>query len=204
MRDEGGTGNVRNPITSQTTVQAENGETFKSQGLAPETLRLVELRRPRLMARRRVKARELRKGVRERTEDLRRTPTRLVAEYVAARRELLPVEERALVEQVFVQGRAMSDLAALTGTTTRGMRRRVKKVVERITARTFDLVAFHSAGWPTVMIAVGTAVYIRGRTIRQAAAELGLPYRAALVHAKAIKAVASSPGTARQRRGEAA
>lgn len=98
----------------------------------------------------------------------------------------------------------MSDLAALTGTTARSMRRRVRKVVDRITAPTFDLVAFHSAGWPTVLVAIGTAVYIRGRTIRDISNELGLPYRAALIHAKAIKAVASNTGAARQRRGEAA
>jgi hypothetical protein len=80
----------------------------------------------------------------------------------------------------------------LAGEPPRRMSRRVKRLAERTLADPFEQVTMHSAGWSAEMKAVGQAVFVRGMSVRGAAALLGVPYSVAMLHARTIRAVAKA------------
>jgi len=123
---------------------------------------------------------------------------------VRARLEYLPARDRALLEAVFVHGRRLSEIAALTGEGARRVRRRVVKLVERVSSPAFDAVVWHRSEWPAAMSAVGVAVFLRGQPAWAAGKEAGVCRSRAQEYARAIRAIGVELRAARGRRGEAA
>lgn len=111
--------------------------------------------------------------------DLRRALRRDLAERLVLRAEHLPPDERALVEAVFRDGRSVSEIARLAGVadehaTVRSLRRRLHRAVERALSDRFIYVASHLKGWPATRRRVAQACFLNGRSMREAARELGL------------------------------
>ncbi|HZW07070.1 MAG TPA: hypothetical protein VFF65_08090 [Phycisphaerales bacterium] len=129
--------------------------------------------------------------------------TSTLIRFVAARRDYLPVTERALLEHVFEHGRTLVSISALTGESPRRLSRQVKLLVKRLADPGFDAVTNHSSPWPPQMVSIGEAVFVRGLSVRAAAAEAGVPYQTARAHVQAVRAVGAEL-RANRRRGEAA
>ncbi len=104
--------------------------------------------------------------------DLRRKETRELGEIIVARSEFLLPDDRALVCAVFGEGMDSERVARLRGETARGVRRRVRKLAERVMSREFEVVAGHRDAWPRARRLVATACVLQGRTMREAAAHL--------------------------------
>jgi len=145
----------------------------------------------------------VRRPRRERIEDLRASRDRGAIELVRHRCDQLPVEEGALMEQVFLQGRTVAAVAALTGAPVRRLRLRVKRILARLARPEFDTVVNYAPEWPRPMAAVGRAVFVRGLSVRAASRQCGVPYHAAVQFARSISSLAPVVVAAR-RRGEAA
>lgn len=149
------------------------------------------IERPRLRPNRQRKERQLSRSA-------------AVERCVRARLEFLPPRDRALLEEVFVRGRRLSEVAALTGEGARRVRRRVVKLVERVSSPGFDAVVLRKSGWPAAMSAVGEAVFLRGLPAWAAGKEAGVCRSRAQEYARAIRAIGVELKAARGRRGEAA
>ncbi len=104
--------------------------------------------------------------------DLRRKETRELGEVIVARAEFLLPDDRALVCAVFGEGMDSERVARLRGETARGVRRRVRKLAERVMSREFEVVAGHRDAWPRARRLVATACVLQGRTMREAARHL--------------------------------
>jgi DNA-directed RNA polymerase specialized sigma24 family protein len=143
------------------------------------------------------------KAVSSQVADLRLHRSRHLAERLAARAGLLPLDQRLLLEQLYVHGWPASRIAALRGDHVRTVRRRAKRLATRVMSAAFELVAAHSHNWAPESRAVGQAVFIRGLSARAAAAELGIGYRTAALHARTIRAMAKVSHKEPAKRGAA-
>ncbi|HYD02492.1 MAG TPA: hypothetical protein VEB22_14790 [Phycisphaerales bacterium] len=128
--------------------------------------------------------------------------TSTLVRFVAARREHLPRPDAALLEQVFEHGRTLTSIAALTGESPRRLSRHVKLLVKRLTDPGFDAVTRHRSPWPPQMALIGEAVFVRGLSVRAAAAEAGAPYPTARAFVQAVRAIGEELRAGRK--GEAA
>jgi hypothetical protein len=173
MRHRVGLNTGLNPITSQTIVQVKSMRSL----------------RPRLAGRTRIRR------TKKQVTDLRLHKEPTLANQLAPRIGFLPPADRILLEQVYIQGWPVARVAALTGEPPRKVRRRAKRLATRALKPVFLEVALHSDGWPRDMRAVGAAVFIRGLSIRAAAAELSLSYGSATLHARTIRALVKTPKT---------
>lgn len=136
--------------------------------------------------------------------DLRRGVQRGLAEALVERAALLPAPDRYLIEGVFRDGRTIAELAALwgedpePGQTPRALRRRLHRLVARLRSPAFVLVAEQQERWEGPMARVGAACVLRGRSMREAAGELGMSIHTVRRHLDAIMALASAHGAGRE------
>lgn len=86
----------------------------------------------------------------------------------------LELSDRALVESVFERGMSVAALARAVGDDPRHLRRRLKRLLNRISSREFQFVLRARRHWSDNQQRVADAVILRGRTQRQAASELNL------------------------------
>lgn len=96
------------------------------------------------------------------------------AEWVCQLAEHLPGPERELVLSVFRQGRPVNELAELMRVPTESLRRRLRRVINRLTSPEYAFVAARRREWPPSLRAVATAVILEGKSLRAAERELRL------------------------------
>lgn len=120
--------------------------------------------------------------------DLRRRKRRDLSDHLLLRAEWLEPSERALVEAVYRDGRSAIELAALAGRTPRSMRRRLRRIVRRVLAPEFVFVAQRRSRWTASRRRVADACILHGRSMREAATELGLTLHTIRRHMEAIRA----------------
>lgn len=124
--------------------------------------------------------------------DLRRREARaaLIAQ-LAARADLLPPEDRALLKAVYERGMPVARLAELRGGPAEAgtLRRRLRRLVERVLSPEFEFVARHRAGWSAARRRIATAMVLHGLSQRQAAAALGLSPHVVRRHRDAVRAL---------------
>lgn len=140
----------------------------------------------------------------KRVNDLRLSKTVGLAESIALRTGHLERAEALLLEQVFVLGRPVAEVALLTGEPSRKVRHRVKRLAERVLSPAFPLVISRRSHWTPAMRAVGTAVFVRGESVRVAARAAGVKYTQALLMTRMIEAMARESMARKLRRQEAA
>ncbi|MBK9188371.1 MAG: sigma-70 family RNA polymerase sigma factor [Phycisphaerales bacterium] len=121
--------------------------------------------------------------------DLRRQRTAAMAEFVADRAAPLSAPDRELLRAIYVMGQDVSDVAALLGVSPRTLRRRVKRLLARISTREYALVQRAGERLPPTRRRVGTAMFIEGKSLRATSIELKLSLHSVRRHADAIRAL---------------
>lgn len=121
--------------------------------------------------------------------DLRRLTRRELASRIVARAAHLQAADRALVEAVFADGIRVTRLAKLTGRDVRELRRRVKGLARNLLSNRFTFVTSHSRDWSTTRRRVAIACILHGKTIRGAAAELGVGLHEVRREVEAVRAI---------------
>jgi hypothetical protein len=127
--------------------------------------------------------------------DLRRGVRREEAEVLVRRAAALPEPDRRLVEAVFRDQLTVSQLASIwrerkgRQADARFLRRRLRRLVERMRSSDFETVLACRARWSPTRRRVATACVLHGLSIRQAAEELGLSLHAVRRHLHAVTAV---------------
>lgn len=112
--------------------------------------------------------------------DLRRKTRRDLADRILDRATHLPRSDRALLEAVFRDGRRVAEVAALlpdiphTTSGLRSLRRRVRRLADRVVSPRFEFVITHRADWPPLQARVATAWAIEGRSMRETAQREGI------------------------------
>lgn len=106
--------------------------------------------------------------------DLRRLQPEPVVEAVLTLARHVGRGERMLVEAVLRDGHTLHAMAEMSGERPRALRRRYRRVVQRLIQHRFAFVAAHARTWPDRRRLVGTLHILRGRTIRETARCLGL------------------------------
>jgi len=121
--------------------------------------------------------------------DRRRTDRRRQTEVLVQRAAWLRGDERAMVEAVYGEGRSCADLARLLGVPADTVRRRVRRAARRAASGLFGFVVTHREAWSPTRRRVATRCVLRGATLREAAADLGLSLHAVRKHWDAIRAL---------------
>ncbi|MEO1583684.1 MAG: helix-turn-helix domain-containing protein [Planctomycetota bacterium] len=121
--------------------------------------------------------------------DLRRRRSRLQADHLTRRAEVLKAPERRLIHDLFDAGRACSQIAAELGRDARTVRREVRGITRRLLDPRFDFVLARSERWRPTRRRVAQSVYIHGNGLRETARELGLSLYCVRRHRDAIEAL---------------
>lgn len=127
--------------------------------------------------------------------DLRRKRHRDLAQQLVDRASALDPADRLLVEAHFRDGVPIRELAIVTGHAARSLRRRIRRLAERLRSDRFLFVARHMHQWPAPRRRVAAACVLRGMTQRQTAQQLGLTCHAVRRHLDAIEALHEQAGT---------
>ncbi len=110
--------------------------------------------------------------------DLRLRRRRDAAETIVARASVLADEDRGLLEAVYDKGHTVQDVARLLGKTdpsqVRQLRKRVRRLVTRISEPRFVFVLTSRHAWPSTRKRVAERCVLRGESMRAASAELGI------------------------------
>ena len=131
--------------------------------------------------------------------DLRRRRRRETVELILNRSAYLPDRDRLLIEGVFGEGHSVTELSALTGEAPRTLRRRVRRIVQRMVGvgqvgagrgggDKFLFVVRHMDNWAPTRRRVAEVCVLEGLSLRQAADRLGLSLYAVRRHHEAINA----------------
>ena len=121
--------------------------------------------------------------------DLRKPVSDHAREVIAARAEFLPEGDRALLQAVYAQGQTLRHVALLQSARPTAVSRRVRVLVKRVLHPAFAVVVARSGAWPRSLRAVGDAIFVRGMTIRAAAATCKLTFAQARAGKDAIAAI---------------
>jgi len=126
--------------------------------------------------------------------DLRRRRSRDLADTVLARCDALPESDAILLRAVFGDNRPMTEIALLSQTPVRRLRRRVRKLLDRLLSPTFGFVLAQSNGWTLPRRRVARAVVIEGKSYRTAGRDLGLSLHAVRRHCACVHAMCEAAG----------
>lgn len=105
--------------------------------------------------------------------DLRRRHARELTEAVLSGSKYLDEQDRALLEAVYERGIPASHLARLRDEPARTVRRRVRKLAERIASPAFNFVLLHKDAWTPTRRRVAERCVLGGVSMRAAAEQLG-------------------------------
>jgi len=108
----------------------------------------------------------------------------------------LDERDRLLVEQVYRYGLSLAALARLTGRSQKAVRGRLKKLSQRVRSPVFGYVVVQGEALPARTRQVAEEVVVRCRSLRGAAAHLGLSLHAVREQMAAVRALATGWGRA--------
>lgn len=86
----------------------------------------------------------------------------------------LAAPDRALIESVYLRGLSAAELARALGREPVVVRRRLARIIRRMSTPAFRFVARNKNGWPLERAAIAEAVILRGLSQRAAAKALGV------------------------------
>ncbi len=104
--------------------------------------------------------------------DLRRREVRDLAETLVARAAWALPEDRRLIEAVYREGMSAKAVAELRAEPVARIRRRLRRVIARLTSDRFLFVLRERDGWPAPRRRVATACVLQGRSMRDGAKHL--------------------------------
>jgi len=108
---------------------------------------------------------------------------------VTAHADLLPPEDAALLRAAVLQRTSHAALARLTGRSVHAVRRRCTRLLERLAMPRFALVAALLPALPAHLRPSARALFLHGRSLTQASADLDLPIATLRRHRRAILAL---------------
>lgn len=121
--------------------------------------------------------------------DLRRKRRREVVERIVQRAELIAPADRTLVLAYYRDGQSASDIAQLAGEPVRTLRRRLRRIVQRLLSPRFEFVATRIHTWTPTRRRVAGACVLEGRTLRDTSVRLGLSLHSVRRHHDAVQAM---------------
>lgn len=121
--------------------------------------------------------------------NLRRHCSREFSDEVLRRSAALPAPDAALLRAVFVDHAALGELAALTRSNIRALRRRLSLLVHRVMSDEFAFVVQRAHTWPDQRRRVAHAVVLAGMSYRRAGDSLGLSLHTVRQHCASISAM---------------
>lgn len=86
----------------------------------------------------------------------------------------LDPSDRALINAIYRHGMSAAEFARAVHMTPANIRNRVRRIVRRMISAPFRYVLAHRSGWPHAMRRVAEAIFLEGRTQREAAAATGV------------------------------
>ncbi|HRP63096.1 MAG TPA: sigma factor-like helix-turn-helix DNA-binding protein [Phycisphaerales bacterium] len=86
----------------------------------------------------------------------------------------LDPSDRALINAIYRHGMSAAEFARAVHMTPANIRNRVRRIVRRMISPPFRYVLAHRSGWPRAMRRVAEAIFLEGRTQREAAAATGV------------------------------
>lgn len=105
------------------------------------------------------------------------------------RAHVLDPDDRALLEALLREGESPLGAAKSRGVSTRTVRRRLRRLINRMASERFLFVLAQHLSWPLGRRRVGEACVLRGRSMRAAARELGLSVHAVRRHLAVVSAM---------------
>lgn len=121
------------------------------------------------------------------TIDLRRGRSRDLIRSVADRAKHLPPKEQALLNEVYAQGKTVTDIAKSTGETPSYLRRKVRKLTARVLDPRYRYVTEQRSTWRPTRRQVAEACVIEGLSIKEASDRLQLSQYVVRKHREAIE-----------------
>ena len=115
---------------------------------------------------------------------------RQAGEVLTRRCHLLPEEDGLIVRSVYGKGQPIFEVARLIRTPPRDLPRRLSRLVRRILTPEFAYVIRRRHRWAGSRLLIAEAVFIHGKSIRQAAAEAGVTFYIARRHRDEIRLMA--------------
>lgn len=121
--------------------------------------------------------------------NLRRKRQRDTADTILARADFLPPPDRTLILAVYEDSRPVADLARMMGQDPRALRRRIRRLVQRMVSPRYAFVAARRDQWSSTRRRVATACVLHGLSLRAAADQLGLSHYTVRRHCQIIDAL---------------
>ena len=119
-----------------------------------------------------------------------RRPGREVVEVLLSRAAVLPNEDREILRLAYEEGLNISRITAAVGAPDHAsIRRRIRRLSERILSPRFVFVIAHRDRWPASRRRIATEVVIHGRSMRAAALALGTTLYQVRLHRQAVDAL---------------
>jgi hypothetical protein len=107
---------------------------------------------------------------------LRWKPNQDQMDLLSARLGEIPADEQALVRALYLDGKPSPEIASLSGSEARSVRRRARRIAERMLSDEFVFVLRTRNFWPAKRRRLASAVFVRGLPIKQAAKKLRISY----------------------------
>ncbi|MFN0134027.1 MAG: hypothetical protein ACKVW3_16045 [Phycisphaerales bacterium] len=123
---------------------------------------------------------------------------REMTDVLLSRAESLPPQDSALIRAILGDGKPAREVAILLGLPPggdRAIRRRVRRLITRMTSTTFIFVLRHGGAWPPPLRRVATACFLHGLSLRAAARELGTSLHSVRAAHAAVLALATAATT---------
>ena len=119
--------------------------------------------------------------------DLRRKRQRDMADSILSRAEYLARPDRTLILAVYEDNRRISDLARMMDHHPRTLRRRIRRLIERMMSPKFAFVASRRDQWSATQRRVATACVLQGLSIRAASEQLKLSHYTVRKHCDIVQ-----------------
>lgn len=118
--------------------------------------------------------------------DLRRRRREGELDVLLRRAEVLPKQDRLVLQTILREGKSAVMIAGLMQTNPRALRRRAKRLARRLVSPEFLFVVRELSKWPPTRRRVAEACVIEGKSARQAATDLRITFHTVRRHIEAM------------------
>lgn len=99
----------------------------------------------------------------------RRTSARAEPEQIVRLAQMLPAEDRLLLERRFADGLTVTDLARSSRRSAHAISRRIDRLTRRLASPEFRFTVLHQDRLPKAMRRTATLLFVQGRSLRDTA-----------------------------------
>lgn len=124
--------------------------------------------------------------------DLRKKREHSLTDRIVARAIWLEVDDREVVLSMFRDGQSANIIAHRLNQDPRQVRRRIKKLVNRLNDPRIAYVVAHHEQWSKTRRSIAQSLFIQGRSIRETVDDLGVSFYSVRKHREAIDAMCAA------------